>query len=618
MRWLQTIVLSTAALGFGSGVPPPPRPERIEITELPLPPVAPNNNTGACTAHINPRHTGCIGKASDFFQAGDFAPDGKHVVATVEFVGAPLAPSLGSAFQGKQLILIRTDGEIFENGDSWKCLTCGVLLTNARSVDPSRDYPHIARNGKQALWGHNIVECGGLTLVDKRCTPEKVHIYPIYWPTGKNSSGNPREMRMHPDDKHMGWSAFTSGGENSYYGRLNFNKNPTNGTIRVSRYDLVDVNLLARPNGTAPITVEGSELKIHDQAISIGELRGFSGSGDEILYIGSTREANNIDLFAVHIITGAVRRLTSHPEYADPIAFSHDDQWFVTMDTRGSNRQMWMAGMRHVPPLIDLVAITAASSTRNNGARRFFQPILIDRYGDREEYFGQHVNYAGNGSNGSANDSNWNGKADPAFSPDGTHVVYWQSLVIPPACGGVNPLPCPVSNAQGGRTFRIMLAHLKTRKAASPSPVFNAPDVIPWATEFPPGTEVPSIYSVPAGDFTLYGKHSGFANASIVKDPMLGILKTVVVNYTRFSDDGEHFINGRERVTLTLSPSDPWLNHLDWYSDLVQTGATNASKVTGTGGFHLSINAMENIFEANGTLTTTVNGVAYHQPLNGA
>ena len=77
----------------------------------------------------------------------------------------------------------------------------------------------------------------------------------------------------------MGWSAFTSGGENSYYGRLHLNKNPTNGTIRAPQYDLIDVNLLARPNGTAPITAEGSELKIHDHDILVGELRGFSGWG---------------------------------------------------------------------------------------------------------------------------------------------------------------------------------------------------------------------------------------------------------------------------------------------------------------------------------------------------
>jgi hypothetical protein len=416
----------------------------------------------------------------------------------------------------------------------------------------------------------------------------------------------------------MGWSSFTTRGEYAYYGRLQFNANPSNGTLRVPRYDLVDVNLLVQPNGTAPIVAQGSELRIHDEAISVGELRGFSGSGDEILYIGSTREANNIDLFAVHIITGAVRRLTSHPEYADPIAFSHDNQWFVTMDTRGSDRQMWMSGERYIPPIIDLVTVTAASSTRNNGARRFFQPILIDRYGDRGEYFGQQVNYEADPSNGSVGDPNWNGRADPAFSPDGTHIVYWQALVVSPACGGENPLPCPVSTAQGGRTYRVMLARFANRKPAKSAPIFAAPDYIPWATPFPPGSNPPTPYSVPAGNYTLYGKASGLAKATLTtEDPLFGSIKAVSMNYTNYSDDGKHYLNGYESVTVTLSASNPWLNKLNWISNLEQTGAVHALKKTGPGGFHLSIDALENIFEANGTLTTNIDGVTYRQPANG-
>jgi hypothetical protein len=378
------------------------------------------------------------------------------------------------------------------------------------------------------------------------------------------------------------------------------------------------VNLLVQPNGTAPVMAEGNELRLHDEAIAVGELRGFSGTGDEILYIGSTREANNIDLFAVHIVTGVVRRLTSHPEYADPIAFSHDNRWFVTMDTRGSNRQMWMAGERYIPPLIDLVTIAAASSTRNNGARRFFQPILIDRYGDRGDYFGQRVNYEGDDSNGSINDPNWNGRADPAFSPDGTKIVFWQALVISPACGGTNPLPCPVSTAQGGRTYRVMLARLTSRKPTVPAPVFAAPDFIPWATPFPAGASLPTSYSLPGGNYTLYGMASGFANATLTKDPILGSFKTVSVNYTNYSDDGQHYINGYESVTQISSTSNPWLSNLNWVSDIVQSGTVDAVKKTGPGGFQLTIDALANIFEANGTLTTTMNGVTYYQPLNGA
>lgn len=618
MRWTLSTIAYTIALGRASTIPAPPQPESIKVVELPLPPVAPSNDTGACTASINPHRTGCIGQISSSFQAGDFTPDGKHVVINVEFVGAPAAPDPASIYSGQHLIIVKVDGKTFATGDPWKCLSCGVPARNARSLDPSRDYPHAARNSRQALWGHNILDCSGIPIVSDDCTPNKTHIYPIYWPTGTNSSGTPREMRLHPDGIHMGWSSFTTGGEFAYYGRLQFRSNPMDGTLLVPRYDLVDVNLLVQPNGTAPIMAQGTELKRHDEAITVGELRGFSGAGDEILYIGSTREANNIDLFAVHMTTGAVRRLTSHPEYADPIAFSHDNQWFVTMDTRGSNRQMWMSGERYIPPLIDLVTITAASSTRNNGARRFFQPILIDRYGDRGDYFGQRVNYEGDGSNGSVNDPDWNGRADPAFSPDGTHIVFWQALVIPPACGGVNPLPCPVSTAQGGRTYRVMLASLTDRTPTHPAPVFAAPDYIPWATPFPPGASLPTSYSLPAGNYTLFGKATGFANATLTRDPVFGSFKTVSVNYTNFSDDAQHFINGYESVTLTLSASNPWLSQLDWVSDVVQTGAVNAVKVTGPGGFHLTIDAIENIFEANGTLSTTIDGVTYQQPLNDA
>ncbi|KAG5745754.1 hypothetical protein H9Q72_014503, partial [Fusarium xylarioides] len=54
-----------------------------------------------------------------------------------------------------------------------------------------------------------------------------------------------------------------------------------------------------------PMYVEGEKLIINHDTITPGELRGFSGSGDEILYIGSPVEANNIDVMAVNLTTGA-------------------------------------------------------------------------------------------------------------------------------------------------------------------------------------------------------------------------------------------------------------------------------------------------------------------------
>jgi hypothetical protein len=163
-----------------------------------------------------------------------------------------------------------------------------------------------------------------------------------------------------------------------------------------------------------------------------------------------------------------------------------------------------------------------------------------------------------------------------------------------------------------------MLARLSSRKPTNPAPIFAAPDNIPWTTSFPPGASLPTLYSLPAGSYTLCDRANGLAKATLTKDPSSGTFKTVSVNYTDYSDDGQHYINGHKSITLTLMATNPWFNHLDCVSNIVQTGAVHAVKKSGPGGFHLSIDALENIFEANGTLTTTIDGVAYHQPLNGA
>ena len=345
--YLLAVALAVQAIcSTAYAVPAPPVPEPIEIVEIPLPPVSPTKDVGACTTAINPHRTGCI--ARDFgdqvFQSGHFSPDGDHILVNVDFVGAPTAPDPASIYTGEQLILVKADGTNFSNGDPWKCLSCGVPAENALSLDPQRDYPQAFRSGDKAVWGHNILDCDGQPLGSDSCTPDRTHIYPIHWPItadGSGPGGAPREMRLHPDDVHMGWSSFTSnGGQFAYFGRLKFDPNPTVGEPLAPRYDLADVNLLVDPERSASITADGTQLHLHDDAIVVGELRGFSGTGDEITYIGASRESTNIDLFAVHVETGAVRRLTSHPEYADPIAFSADNQWFITMDTRGTDRQM--------------------------------------------------------------------------------------------------------------------------------------------------------------------------------------------------------------------------------------------------------------------------------------
>ncbi|KAH7051369.1 hypothetical protein B0J12DRAFT_84738 [Macrophomina phaseolina] len=608
------------AFTSASSVPPPPAPEPISVSELPLPPVTPSTEEGSCTVDINPNRTGCIGQSTGL-QSGSFLPDGNHVTAKVTFTGAPAEPDPASIYKGDQIILVKTDGSTFPNGDAWKCVTCGVPEENAVGKSEALDYPQTFADGKRLLAGTNIIDCGDSLLNSTDCTADSVHIYPIRWNVkadGSGEGGAIRELRLHPDNVHLGYNSFgVSNGkldQQTYFARLEFNPSPDTGTPLAPRYDLANVTRLFDSANGQPITAEGDQLHINREAITVGELRGFSGTGKEVTYIGYPAESCNIDAFAADLSTGAVRRLTSHPEYTDPIDISPDDEWTVAMDTRGSGRQMFLAGMRGIPPLIDIVATTAVSSTRNNGARRFFQPYLIDRYGDRGDYFGQLINAEGDGSAGSINDPNWNGMADPRWSPDGTRVAFWQALAVPPACGGQNPLPCENSTEPGGRAARLMIAHFTSRTPKERQPVAPRPDEVPWGTPYVAGSNISSWKYPAAGNYTLKGKASGFAQVVLASSGTSAVVGKVAVTYHNFSDDGATFLNGWESVAAQ-NPS-PTLEQVGWFSDLVQSGQTNATKRTSLDGFHLSIDALTNIFEANGTLTTTVDGQAWKQPPN--
>ncbi|KAM0341656.1 hypothetical protein ACHAPU_009902 [Fusarium lateritium] len=602
----------------------PPNPEPISLTTLPLPPVAPSNDIGACTSYVNPNGTGCMTLASnEDFQAGGFLPDGKHVLALITFTGAPPSPHPASIYSGNQIIVVKTDGKEFSSGSPWKCLTCGLGKENTRGASPTYSYPQAFGDGKRILFGTNILDCGEHKLVEAACTPARTHVYPIRWntsPDGSGLGGAIRELRLHPDDLHLGFNAFTTTGtrigQYAYIGRLKFNAKPTAGTPLVPRYDVVKATRLFNPESDQPIATHGDTISINRNAIAVGELRGFTGRGTEAIYIGYPAESSNIDVFAVHLQTGKVRRLTSHPEYCDPISASPDDQWMVVLDTRGTDRQMWLSGMRHIPPISDLITTSVVASTRNNRQRRFFRPYLLDRYGDRGDYFGQKVNEPGEGVPGSGdyNDPEWNAMADPKWSPDSTQIVYGEAQALPPSCGGTNPLPCYPSKEPGGRRVRVVLATLTTREPLNLPAVMAIPDEVPWGVKYSPGDTNPQRPEPSPGNYTLAGLSSGYAHVEIVGG-VDKFINEINVIYHNLSDDGSIFLSGFERVRATF-PS-LTLSHIDWHSNLTQTGSSENTKKTSPGGFHLTIDVFKNVFQANGTMDTIVDGHVYSQPANG-
>jgi folate-binding Fe-S cluster repair protein YgfZ len=88
-----------------------------------------------------------------------------------------------------------------------------------------------------------------------------------------------------------------------------------------------------------------------------------------------------------------------------------------------------------------------------------------------------------------------------------------------------------------------------------------------------------------------------------------------MVRYHAFSDDGRKFLHGTQSVTEDVEQLT--LNKLEWHSNLTWTGKYEGSQVTSPDGSRMSIDALKNLFEANGTLEKVVGGVEYGQPGNG-
>ena len=234
--------------------PPAPAPEPVSVSELPLPPTAPSTTAGSCA-----NSTGCIdGSDAGLSEGPGYMWDGHHVLLPVSFAGAPS----GSIYAGSQVIAVKTDGTTFSNGDPWKCITCGIPAENKVGADTTVDHPQAFHDGKRAVVGTNILDCTPFLITDDACTASATHLYKIRFDTAADHSGaggSIRELRLHPDDVHLGFNRLIIGGpsgfaEWAYMARLTFNPSPSTGTPLAPRYDLTNVYLMLHPdpNQVAP------------------------------------------------------------------------------------------------------------------------------------------------------------------------------------------------------------------------------------------------------------------------------------------------------------------------------------------------------------------------------
>ncbi|WP_317930240.1 hypothetical protein [Halioxenophilus sp. WMMB6] len=619
--------------------------ETVVVEALPLPPTAPSDEVGSCTAEINPNFTGCLNASrAGIDGTRTFSPDGKQVYVSVRFAGAPEAPAPGSDYSGAQLIMVKTDGTTFENGDGWQCVTCGIPPENRVAINNPNDntYPEAFQDGMRIKMGNNILDCSPYEITAPECTPEQTHIYPIISPfPGFPSGGLMREVRLHPDNVHLGWNQlffaldFSAASEFGVFGRLEFNPAPASGRVG---YELKDVSFLLSPqlgkSGRFFSVTSPGELLFENPTGVIGEFRGFTPDGKSTLGIG-TQDSFNYDIFATDLATGVSTRLSYDPAYVDPVNISPDGKSMVIMDGRitdntgfeGANpageegRVYFASAGIGVPPLLDLAIAEAIGGLYTNSNRgSFFQPYLINLETpiDVEEaniHQGQQLNAGGDttAGSGSISDPLWLGGADPAWSPDSTAVVYYQRR-------GCNPEPptCPESTEPGGRNSRLMIARLTDREPSTPIVVTEAvADDIPWGIPYQAGDAVPpSREVVPAGDYVLMGVE-GYADVTITTSPSrfkIGDVEidSVAVSYNNYSADGVNFIDGTESGTRA---SESGVTTLTWQADLTFSGLHSGSRTSDpTEGFVVTSNGLGTTATFSGQLTTVLDGVTYTSP----
>ena len=98
----------------------------VNLSELPVPPTVPND--GVCTAP-----TGCVSADWGGIGSPGFMWDPTEVLVGVTYAGAPPSgPS--NVYTGPQVIVVKTDGSQFPDGNGWTCLTCGVPAANQVGV----------------------------------------------------------------------------------------------------------------------------------------------------------------------------------------------------------------------------------------------------------------------------------------------------------------------------------------------------------------------------------------------------------------------------------------------------------------------------------------------------
>lgn len=433
---------------------------------------------------------------------------------------------------GGQLYTIREDGR------GLQCISCG-LPNDPRIVPAAQEaFKDVFPDGRRVMWGDferafvlecspSVLQCDDRTLLPVDVSGERGTGLPGLFDPLVLGSG---VWHLAPDGEHIGWTASRLDTRPMLVARLE---------RRTDRYVATNIKAVNPPG---PRNGLDSDPRGWTNGGALYELKGFADGGASVTYVTSQYEGNP-DLYKTNLATGEMTRLTGHPDWDEDSGDSPDGELTMLHSDRGMHR-VDAAGLLPRRSFVDYpISVNAAIYYvgHEEGFQCDLQPWLLPASGDREgRLLGQPLApYEG----GDLHPQN-NVPGRGAWNPDSTKVALTE-----------------MSYTTGLGPNRLLVAKLK-RAATRPQPVVSSA-VGAWARR--PGDYKGTIDSN-ALLVTVHGLHSGRAFLSHAGTIVAG---TFSVTYDRYSDDGETFVSGTERIVAPALAQAPAVNT----ADLVLTGA---------------------------------------------
>ena len=414
-----------------------------------------------------------------------------------------------------------------------RCVTCG--FADRPAIDGGFTYAF--PDGRRLFLAHELGGDGGVDTAANadayilECTPSVAdcasHRYlPVDMSADKGSKYIVQRRTWHlaPDGVHLGWSEIRLDGSIMVVARLE---------RQSDRYVAADQKVV-NPHGLSGASDRNVEH--WENASQLYELKSFVDGGRAILAL--TEKGANVDVVKVDLRTGAVRRMTSNPDWDEDGALSRDGALEVLYSWRTRHR---IDAMGWIPQLhgFNAMGVAAAVAPYYVSTWQGFQcdlsPWLLPGTGDAGGALtGQPLNVYGNGLTPGNNLS-----GQQFWSPDSTSVLLQERTTTRPAAG-VNE-----QVAQKGLTpSRVLVAHI--RRAPTKPAAIASSAVGSWAPS-------PTTYSETLDSnatVTLRGSPGG-----TVKLVYKGSLAegSWSMSYNRYTEDGRTFLTGTQTAGRTMA-----------------------------------------------------------------